>query len=79
MPLRAMQSPAGVRDVVQIDPASDERFGGCFLTVTEVHDWGVQGYVMVPGADGGPAEYRAEWAQIARVGGAVWLADGWQV
>lgn len=27
-------------DVVQIDPSHDERFGGCFMLVTDVKSWG---------------------------------------
>lgn len=60
----------GVDDVIQIDPEHDERFGGCFLLVTEAKSWGVQGFVQIPG--GGQAYYRLPWSGGERVGRAVW-------
>ena len=38
-----------VNDVIQIDSEHDERFGGCFIQVTEVKSWGVKGFVAIPG------------------------------
>lgn len=38
-------------DIVQIDPKV-ETFGGCFLVVTEVLDWGVMGYGQNAGQQG---------------------------
>jgi hypothetical protein len=56
-----------VGDVVQIDPEHDEKFGACYLTVTEVKAWaagtGVVGHVKVPG--GGLAFYRIRAADVA--------------
>jgi|HubBroStandDraft_3_1064219.scaffolds.fasta_scaffold04924_7 hypothetical protein len=60
-------------DVVQIDPAHDEVFGGCFLIVTEVKPWGVQGYVQVPGK--GQAYYRCEYENCHLIGRAEWIAN----
>jgi len=64
-----------VNDVVQIDPASDEVFGACFMIVTEVKSWGVQGYVQVPGKgdDGGRGYYRCKYENLSFVGKAVWI------
>jgi hypothetical protein len=59
-----------VHDVVQIDPAHDEVFGGCLLVVTEVKGWGVQGFVQVPGQ--GQAYYRVRTEACARVGRLHW-------
>ena len=35
-----------VNDVVQIVP--DHKWSGCFVLVTEVKSWGVQGFIQVP-------------------------------
>lgn len=35
-------------DIVQIDPAHDKCFGGCFMVVTEPKSWGAQGYFDIP-------------------------------
>ena len=58
-----------VGDVFQIDPAV-EMFGGCFIIVSEVKSWGVQGYVRVPGE--GDAFVRKRWDVLQRIGIAVW-------
>ncbi len=58
-------------DVVQIDPAHDDKFGGCFMLVTEVKSWGVQGFVKIPAK--GDAYYRCEFSHLHRIGAAEWL------
>lgn len=63
-----------IGDVVQIDPAHDERFGGCFMVVTEPKGWGAQGYVAVPGSNG-LAYYRCPKESMIRVGRAEWLTQ----
>lgn len=65
-------------DVVQIDPDLDPRFGACFLVVSEVKPWGVQGYVSVPEAGrAARAYYRVKSASMVRVGLAAWaIATG---
>lgn len=60
-------------DVVQIDPDHDERFGGCFMVVTEPKSWGAQGYVSVPGAS--VAYYRCPTEAMVKVGMAEWIAS----
>lgn len=60
-------------DVVQIDPAHDERFGGCFMVVTDPKSWGAQGYVSVPGEKAGQAYYRCPWAGMRKIGRAEWV------
>lgn len=58
-------------DIVQVDP-SYEAFGGCMVVVTEVKDWGVQGYVQSVAVDG-QHHIRLKWASIEPTGGrAVW-------
>lgn len=66
--------------IVQLNPETsvNKAFGGCFLTVTEIYDWGVQGYVQNLGSDrdntGGQAYYRAKWETLELTGGqARWL------
>lgn len=63
-------------DVYQIDPDCDEVFGGCFVVVTEVKQWGIQGYVTIPGEDGGNAYVRKKFNEIERVGVSVWMRTG---
>ncbi len=60
-----------VNDVVQIDPAHDEKFAGCFLLVTELAGWGVQGFVQIPGS--GRAHYRLPWEGGELVGKAAFV------
>lgn len=61
-----------VNDVVQID-GTDPTLAYCFLTVTEVKSWGVQGFVKVPqppvSAD---AYYRVPFDRLAKIGVAEW-------
>jgi len=66
-----------VGDVMQIDPAHDEVFGGCLLIVTEVKSWGVQGYVDIPAPkdERGLAFYRCKYENCALVGPAMWVRD----
>lgn len=61
-------------DVVQINPEHDTRFGGCFLLITEVKSWGVQGFVQIPTSDGfNRAYYRVPFDQIEHIGTANWI------
>jgi hypothetical protein len=64
-------------DVAQINPAFDDRFGACFMVVTETRpSWdGLIGYVSVPGAEGGQAYYRIEAKHVVRVGRAEWTVE----
>lgn len=40
---------AAPKTVVQINPGYDPAFGGALMVVTETKDWGVIGYVTMPG------------------------------
>lgn len=64
-----------VGDVVQIDPAHDDVFGGCFMVVTEIKAWGVQGYVAIPGKGdkGGDAYYRVKFQDVELIGQSEWV------
>lgn len=64
-----------VNDVLQIDPEHDPVFGGCFMIVTEVKPWGVQGYVQIPGEKGGQAYYRCNYEHLFFIGRAEWIAN----
>lgn len=57
-----------IGDVVQID-AEDPVFAYCFLTVTELKSFGVQGYVQVPKHPSSvQAFYRVQSGRITRIG-----------
>lgn len=67
-------------DVAQIDPKNktNTMFAGCFLVVTEVKSWGVQGYVKALGFNGKPggqAHIRLPWDEIEYIGRSVWMAE----
>jgi len=64
----------GVGDVVQIDPAHDQRFGGCFMVITEPKAWGAQGYVSIPGKTG-VAYYRCPSEAMHFIGIAAFVVD----
>jgi hypothetical protein len=61
-----------VNDIVQVDPLY-EVFGGCMVVVTELKDWGIQGYVQSAGVEG--QQYiRLKHEFFAPTGGkAVWV------
>ena len=60
-----------VDDVVQILPPN--KWAGCFLTVTEVKSWGVQGYIKIP--EKGLAYYRLEHEEYIFIGQAYLVHD----
>lgn len=54
-----------VNQIVQLDPekTTNPMFRGCLMVVTDVYEWGVQGYVQSLGENGthgGQAYYRAQ-------------------
>ena len=61
-------------DLIQIDPAHDETFGGCFMVVTEPKVFGAQGYCSGPGMKG-LAYYRCPWDAMHKIGKAEWFSD----
>ena len=67
-----------VGDVVQISPTlEDQFFSGCFMMVTEVKSWGVQGFIAIPGERGKPpgaAYFRCKWENMELVGTAPWIS-----
>lgn len=68
-----------VNDIVQLDPekVGNRMFAACFMIVTEIKTWGVQGYVQSLGENGNPggqAYYRAKWDEMIKVGKAEWVA-----
>jgi hypothetical protein len=71
-----------VGDIVQLNPETvgNLAFAACFMVISEVHSWGVQGYVQAIGAQrgitGGQAYYRAIWSEIEPTNGkAVWIME----
>ena len=68
-----------VGDIVHLAPdCRNSAFAYCLMTVTEVKEWGVQGYVQALGdseGSGGQAYYRAIWQEFEPTQGtAVWIA-----
>src|SRR5258706_424879 len=65
-------------DVVQVDPAHEGGWGGCFVLVTEPKSWGVQGFVQIP--RGGAAFIRLPNEAIHFIGRAEWAPpNAWWV
>lgn len=61
-----------IGDVVQIDPAHDDVFGGQFMIVSEPKPWGAQGYVKPLDNSGGLAYYRCPFDAMVKIGEAEW-------
>ncbi len=63
-----------VHDIVQVEP-NLEMFGGCLVVVTELKEFGIQGYVQSAGIEG--QQYiRLKTDQFEPTGGkAVWVAQ----
>jgi len=60
-----------VGDIVQINPYM-ELFGACFVVVTEVRSWGIQGYIQSAGV-AGQQYIRLRLEEMEPTGGkAVW-------
>lgn len=60
-------------EIIQLCPVKtgNKMFAGCFMVVTEIKKWGVQGYVQSLGSNGEPggqAYYRAEWGTFEPTG-----------
>lgn len=64
-----------VNGIVQVKPDAGTRFfDSCFIVVTELKSFGIQGYVQVPEVNGGQAYVRLKWDQFAPVGAkAIWV------
>lgn len=69
--------PVTVNDVVQLAPTPDNGFfPGCFMLVTEVYYWGVQGFICMPHSQNeapGQAYFRAKSENFLLVGVAPWI------
>lgn len=65
--------------LVQLNPrlVSNKALSGCFMVITECHEWGAQGYIPAIGAKrelpGGQVHYRAGWEEMEVVGRAEWV------
>lgn len=63
-----------IGDIVQVKPEV-ETFGACMVVVTQVKDWGIQGYVQSAGVPG-QAYIRLKFDRVEKTGGkAVWVAS----
>lgn len=56
-------------DVVQIIPT--HKWGGCFVLVTEVKKWGIQGFVQIPMQ--GQAYIRLNLGEYEKIGTAIFI------
>lgn len=62
-------------EIVQVDP-SVPVFGGCLVVVTEVKDWGIQGYVQNAGDNIGQTYVRLNWDKFENTcGSVVWSVE----
>lgn len=61
-------------DVLQISPNApvNDALHVCFMVAEDIKDWGVQGYVTVPGQ--GLAYVRVPWEHLAWIGSSYWVA-----
>lgn len=62
--------------MVQLAPVEEinPSFHYCLMTVDEIHDWGVRGYVTTPGQSGSEAAYyRAAKGSYEYVGKVRWM------
>lgn len=66
-------------DLVQLNPelVGNKAFSACIMVVTDVYEWGVQGYVQSLGETrehpGGQAYIRVQWPEMELVGEAEWV------
>lgn len=76
-----MQSMVRIGAIVQVDPDESDRYAGQFIIVTEIKEWGIQGYLAVTMEDPdlvrwkGIAYVRMAWDKIWLVGFAEWLQE----
>lgn len=66
--------------LVQLNPETvgNPMFAGCIMVITELKEFGVQGYVQALGENGkhgGQAYYRAKWDEIELVGNVEWMIE----
>ena len=64
-----MQLLVKENSVVQISEKGQEGWIGCLVQVSEVKNWGIQGWVKIP--HGGDAYIRLNWDTIEYIGTAV--------
>ena len=69
-----------IGSVVQVSPdkQKDGFFPGCFMLVTEVNSWGVQGFVAIPEKRGvmpNEAFFRAKFDEVELIGDAVFVPE----
>lgn len=58
-----------VNSVVQVNESGPDPFVGCFILVTEVRSYGVQGFPPIPGG-AGRAYVNLDWHQFEYIGDA---------
>ncbi|NCU32880.1 MAG: hypothetical protein EOM23_08120, partial [Candidatus Moranbacteria bacterium] len=63
-----------IGDVVQIAPEHDDKFGGCFMVVSKVYEFGAQGDFPTPGKNG-LVYYWCPFSAMELIGHAEWIND----
>lgn len=58
-----------VNSVVQINESGKEGWIGCFVQVSELKHWGIQGWIQIPMQ--GSAYTRLKWDEIDYIGEAI--------
>lgn len=66
----------GKGDVFQVSPETENQmFAGCLIIVSEVKQFGIQGYVTIPSDQPSHAYARVAWKDLAFVGQAMWVVE----
>lgn len=68
--MRPMKAFINENSVVQVNEFGPKEFVGCFVIVTKVEEWGIQGNVPVPNGKGN-IWINLEWAQLEYIGQAI--------
>lgn len=57
--------------IVQVNEKGQEGWIGCLVQVSEIKEWGVQGWVQIPAS--GQAYIRLKWDEVDYIGQAVMI------
>ena len=68
--MRPMKAFINENSVVQVNERGPREFIGCFVIVTKVEEWGIQGNVPEPNGKGN-VWINLEWGQLEYIGQAI--------
>lgn len=68
--MRPMKAFISENSVVQVNESGPKEFVGCFVIVTKVAEWGIQGNVPQPNGKGN-IWINLEWTQLEYIGQAI--------